>query len=337
MRLLVHLAALSALAGVAATSAKATTYPLTLTNCGVEVTFDKAPAATVSLGQAATEILYSLGLAPKVSGTAVWFSDVLPEFAEVNATVDRLADNDPSFESVVAKRPDLVIAQYEWHVGPQGIVATRAQFGDLGINTYILPTDCVGKDNSQGGDGTRLAPFTTETLYETIAEIAAIFDVEDRGTALVAELRAREARAREKVAALSIDDISAVFWFSSPELDLDPFVAGQKGAPGYIMRTLGLRDVVLSDEEWPTVGWETIARANPTVIVAAEMTRRRFEADDIAKKRAFLAADPVTRQMAAVKDDRIIVMTSEAMEPGIRVIGGIEEVADALASYGLAK
>ncbi len=38
-----------------------TTYPLTLENCGSEVTFDKAPETTVTVGQAATEVLYSLG------------------------------------------------------------------------------------------------------------------------------------------------------------------------------------------------------------------------------------------------------------------------------------
>ena len=45
------------------------------------------------------------------------------------------------------------------HVGPQGIVATREQFSDLGIPTYILPSDCVGKDNTAGSDGTRTALY----------------------------------------------------------------------------------------------------------------------------------------------------------------------------------
>ncbi len=40
-----------------------TSYPLALSNCGVDVTFDKAPASVVTVGQAATEVLYSLDLA----------------------------------------------------------------------------------------------------------------------------------------------------------------------------------------------------------------------------------------------------------------------------------
>lgn len=102
-----------------------TDYPLTFDNCGVDVTFDAPPETAVTVGQAGTEILYSLGLGDKVAGTSVWFTEVLPEFKDMNARIERLADNDPSFESIIGKRPDIVVAQYEWHIGPQGIVATR--------------------------------------------------------------------------------------------------------------------------------------------------------------------------------------------------------------------
>lgn len=312
-----------------------TTYPLTLTNCGVEVTFDAAPESAATVGQAATEILYALGLGDKVVGTSVWFIDVLPEFAELNAGVERLADNDPSFEGVVAKRPGLVAVQYEWHVGPQGIVATREQFADVGIPTYTLPADCIGKDNTTGSDGTRLEMFSMESVYQGITELAQIFDVTERGEALVADLRAREAAAIEKAQGLGLENASAVFWFSSAEMDIDPYVAGQGGAPAYMMQALELANVVDSNEEWPTVSWETIARANPTVIVAARMERRRFEADDVAKKLEFLQADPVASQMEAVKNDRIVILDAHGMDPSIRNINSLETLADALGEYDL--
>lgn len=148
-----------------------TSYPLTIENCGVQVTFDAAPETAVTVGQAGTEVLYALGLGDKVAGTSVWFTDVLPEYAALNADIERLADNDPSFESVVDKRPDIVVAQYEWHIGPQGIVATREQFTDLGIPTYVLPADCWAKDNSTGSDGTRLAMFEMDSIYAGVTSL----------------------------------------------------------------------------------------------------------------------------------------------------------------------
>ncbi|WP_336742748.1 ABC transporter substrate-binding protein [Aureimonas altamirensis] len=329
-RILISSLALAAYLGFSGQAAAQTTYPLTLQNCGVDIRFDAAPDSVVAVGQAVTEILYSLDLQDKVAGTSVWFTDVLPQFATANAQVERLADNDPSFESVVAKRPGLVAAQYEWHVGPQGIVATREQFSDLGIPTYILPSDCVGKDNTAGSDGTRTALYSVDTLYQGITELADILAVPERGKALVADLRTRESAAIATAQALKMDDASAMFWFSSPELSGDPFVAGSKGPPATMMDALGLRNIVESDEEWPLVSWETIARANPSIIVLASMDRRRFEADDYEKKLEFLRTDPVASQMDAVRNDRIVVLDAHAMDPSIRNIAALETLADAL-------
>ncbi|MBQ4826040.1 ABC transporter substrate-binding protein [Leisingera sp. HS039] len=315
-------------------AAASETFPLTIENCGQSVTFKAPAASSVTVGQAATEVLYALGLGDKVLGTSVWFNDVLPEYADLNAKIDRLADNDPSFESVVAKRPGLVAAQYEWHVGPEGVVAKREQFHDLGIPTYVMPADCVGKDNTTGGDGTRTQMFTTGSLYQGIEELAAIFGEADKGAELVAEYKAREAAAVAKAQKVALEDATAVFWFSSPEMESDPFVAGEKGAPGYMMQQLGLRNVIETDEEWPTVGWETIAKANPTVIVIARMDRRRFAADDFEKKLDFLRNDPVASQMDAVKNNRIVVMDAQAMDATIRAIPALEDLAAELSVIG---
>ena len=333
MKIVPSLLTASTLLTAANAMADATDYPVTLTNCGVELTVESAPERTVTVGQSATEILYSLGLADRVNGTSVWFNPVLLPFTEINEEIDRIADDDPSFEAVVNKRPDLVAVQYEWHVGPTGSVASRDQFHELGINTYIMPADCDTKDNSTGGDGTRTAAFSNDAIYKGITELADIYNVQDAGEALVADLNAREKSAIELAGSLDLpDDLSAVFWFSSTELGVNPFVAGQLGAPGYMMDKLGIRNVIESAEEWPTIGWESIARANPDVIVIASMDRRRFPADDIDAKRAFLNSDPVAREMTAVKNNRIVVMDAHAMSATMRSIYGLETLADALST-----
>ncbi|MDO5630253.1 MAG: ABC transporter substrate-binding protein [Paracoccus sp. (in: a-proteobacteria)] len=312
-----------------------TDYPLEFENCGTPLRFDAAPERVVSVGQAATEVLYALGLADKVVGTGVWFTEVLPEYAEANANVPRLADNDPSFESIVETRPSLVASQYEWFIGPQGTIGTREQFADLDIPTYIMAADCAGKDNTVGSDGTRTEMFSMDGIWQGITDLAAIFDVPERGAELITSLQTREAAAIAQARALDLGDASAVFWFSSAEMDIDPYVAGRKGPPAYMMEALGLRNVIESDEEWPTVSWETIARANPTVIVIASLERRRFPADDYERKLEFLRSDPVASQMDAVVNDRIVIMDGHSMDPSIRNVMGLEQLAQALAGYDL--
>ena len=329
-RLATLIAAMGFTLGLSTPSVAAPThYPLTVQNCGLPLTFDQAPTRAVTIGQSGTEMLYELGLGDRLVGTSLWFNDVLPQFKAQNDKVERLADNDPSFESVIGKRPGLVPVQFEWMVGPQGVVATREQFHDLKIPTYIMPSDCEGKDNLVGADGTRLEPFRIDSIYKSIEQLAQIFDVQDRGAQLVGQLQQRLKAALANVQRNHDKDVSAAFWFSSADLDIDPYVAGRKGIPDFMLKSLGMRNIVESDEEWPTVGWETIAKANPSILVVARMDRRRFPADDYRKKLEFLKSDPVTRNMDAVKKDRIVIIDADAMQASLRLFTGIEELAAA--------
>lgn len=327
------LGALFALALTGAASAEPTRYPLTLENCRETITFSAPPKRVVSVGQTQTEILYALGLGDRVVGTAVWFSPVAKPYEAINAKVKRLADNDPSFEAVLAQDPDLVTAMFEWHIGPNGIVGKRDQFAKVKVPTYVSPTDCVGKDNSGGGDGVRTTMFTMDLVYRNIREFGQIFDVSDRAEQLVASLQAREQKAVEAVANLKAKDLSVALWFSSKDIKGDAFMAGKNGVPGYILAKLGARNVIETTEEWPLVGWETIAAANPSVIVAVKMDRRRFPADDIEKKLDFLKTDPVASKLDAVKNGRIAVIDVAATRAGIDTVDGIETLARALAGF----
>jgi iron complex transport system substrate-binding protein len=317
--------------------AASTVYPLTVENCGSSLTFQHAPTRTVTIGQAGTEMLYAMGLGDKVVGTSLWFNNVLDKYKAQNDKIERLADNEPSFESVIGKRPELVAVELEWMVGPQGAVGTREQFHELKIPTYLLPSDCEAKDNLVGADGTRLAPFRIETIYKSVSQLAQIFDVQERGQQLNDELKASLAKSIATAQGKRLKDASALVWFSSAEMDIEPFVAGHKGIPDFMLNTLGVRNVVQSDEEWPTVGWETIAKANPTFLVIARMDRRRFPADDYEKKLAFLRSDPVTRNMDAVKHNRIIILDAMAMQASLRMFDGIEQLATAINGYDLSQ
>lgn len=310
---------------------------VTINNCGYELAFDTPPHSAVTIGQATTEAMYLLGLADKVVGTAVWFTDVLPEYKAVNAGIERLANVAPSFEAVANKRPELVASQYEWYVGPKGSVGTREQFHEIGMPTYIWPADCIGKDNSVGIDGTRDELISTEVIYRGLDELSQIFDVPQKGQEAIASLRKREAAAIKRAKDLNLKDVSAMFWFSSAKMDADPFVAGAKGAPGYIMSQLGIKNIVDSSEEWPTVGWETLAKANPSYIVLADLQRRKFPADSIEAKLAFLKNDPVASQMEAVKKGRVLILDAHAMDATIRTISGLELLVEAMEKQASAK
>ncbi|MFC0269131.1 ABC transporter substrate-binding protein [Kushneria aurantia] len=323
--------------GTAGAEAPHTGYPVTLDNCGDPQTFEQAPQRVVTLGQHETELLLSLGLAERMVGSAIWFGPVAPQLRQDNARVPRLNDNAPSFEAVLATRPDFVAAQYSYHLGPNGEVAGRDQFEALGINTWVSPSDCVGKSvtASSNSDGARSEPFSMALIEREIRQMARIFDVQVRGEALMASLEERIAKARTLADSVRDGDepLTVVYWFSSATLDGDPWVAGNVGAPAVVSKALGLDNVIDSDQEWPAVSWERIAAANPDVLVITEMARRLYPADDVQAKRDFLRSDPLTRQLDAVQNERIIVVPAQTLNPSLRVVEAIETVAGALAQY----
>ena len=296
-------------------------------NCGEQVTVEETPERIVSLNQGSTEILLALGLGEKIVGTATWTDPVLEEFAEQNATIPRLADNEPSLEAVLDTEPDFVTASFRNTLG-EGGVAERDQFHELGVGTYLSPADCVGKV-ADSGDGERETPFTEDLLFREITELARIMDAEEAGEELVADLQDR----LDGAARVDASGVSAMYWFANSE---SPYMAGCCGAPGLISTTLNLENVFDdTTQEWPQINWEVVAERDPDVIVVGDLTRKSQTAETADAKIAYLESNPVTREMTAVREGRFIAITGAEMNPSLRTIYGIETVSEGLVDLGL--
>ncbi|KUO17126.1 ABC transporter substrate-binding protein [Streptomyces dysideae] len=304
---------------------------VTLKNCGHTVRVDAPPKRAVSLNQGTTEIMLSLGLADRMAGTATWTDPVMKGLAKANAEVPRISDNNPSFERVLEDEPDFAAASFVSTLGKGG-VATREQFEKLGVPTYVSPSDCVGKDNSGDGDGVRDTPLAIDDVYGEVRDLAKVFGVAERGERLVASLEKRVATATQGVHA---SDVTLLYWFANSE---SPYMAGCCGAPGVITRSLGAKNVFDdTHDEWPQINWETVADRNPDVLVIGDLTRRLKTAETAEKKIEFLESNPATRNMDAVKHKRYVILSGQAMNPTIRTVEGVEQVAAGLREFGLVR
>ncbi|NUH35637.1 ABC transporter substrate-binding protein [Streptomyces samsunensis] len=307
-------------------------YPRTIDNCGHRTTLTSAPKRAVSLNQGTTEILLALGLADRLAGTAMWTDPVPKGLEKANATVPRLADNAPSFEKALDAEPDFVTASFVSTLG-RGGVATREQFEKLGVPTYVSPSDCsAGRDPDSGGDGSRGRPLTLDVVYGEIRDLAHAFGVDERGEKLVAELKRRVRTATE---GLDAPGVSLMYWFANSQ---SPYLAGCCGAPGAITRAVGAENA-FSDthDEWPQINWETVADRDPDVIVLGDLTRKQQTAETAEAKMRFLRTHPATRNLTAVKKKRYILLSGQAMNPSLRTVEGVEQVAAGLRDFGLTR
>ncbi|MBA8821876.1 ABC transporter substrate-binding protein [Ochrobactrum sp. P6BS-III] len=314
----------------------ATQYPLTLDNCGTKVTFAKAPERAIGLGQNSAEIMLLLGLEDRMAGTAFWPSKVLPQLEPANSKVKLLTVEFPTFESILAENPDFVAAALPSLIGPNSKVAKRDDFDKVGVPTYLSPSTCLSTEQVKDEYGSRDKLWNMDLLYKEIDELSQIFDVSDRGQALIADFKARETALRASVPA-SGKKLSYLFWFSSPSPSADAYLGGGNGASSFIADVLGGENAIKAEAEWPTLGWESIIAANPDVIVVANLDRNRWELDKPEAKIQFLNTDPAVSQMPAVKNKAIAVMDGQAMNPTIRTIYGAEQVAEQLKALGILK
>lgn len=296
-----------------------TNYPLVLENCGHEVTVESAPQRTVSLDQNSTEILLSLGLEDRLVGTASWTDPVLDSLSRANESVPRLADDAPTYEVLLGADPDFVTASFGRHFNETGVV-TRDRLEETDIGSYLSPTDCDNGVSVNGGS-TRTTPLTTDALYQEIRELAEIFDVQDRGESLIAELEDRASAATEGV---DFDGRTVMFWFADTKT---PYVAGGLGSASLLAKATGMENVFTDTaDDWPAVGWETVVDADPDILVLGDLQRDRFPGDRLDDKIAFLEEDPLTRTLEAVERERFIALHGAEMNPSIRFVDGLEKI-----------
>ena len=310
-----------------------TSYPLTIENCGQSVTFEAAPARAVALGQNSAEIMLLLGLKDRMAASAFWPNEVLPELAEANRAVEVISVEFPTLEAVLSHQPDFVAAMLTTLLGPDSKVAKRADFADLGIPTYLSPSVCATTLDAGDAYGSRGDLWSMDLLYQEIEELARIFDVTARGQEVIADFKAREAALRAQFA--QDEDLTFLFWFSSPSPADDAYLGGGNGPSGYVADVLGGRNAIQTEADWPALGWEGIMAADPTVMVVAQVDRNRWDLDRAQSKIDFLTSDPTVSQMTAVQAGRIVVMSGAAMNPSIRTLYGAEEVAAQLEALDL--
>lgn len=309
-----------------ASGSAAAGFPVTMTRCGQELHFDAPPQRTVTINQASTEIQLALGVGPQMVGTAAWSDQVLDEYAEENSSIEQLAMNYPSLETVLNKNPDLVTAAFQYTFSDQGI-ASQSEFAGLGVPTYLPEYECTVVNGGTGG-----RRLTMDDIYEEITDLAAIHGVSERGDELVGELRSRMDAAARTASDGGASGRTVFYWYSSNEA---PYSAGGIGAPQIAADTVGATNIYAdSDEEWPQVNWEDVAAKNPDVLVLGDLKRNMQSGDTADDKIAYLESNPVTSQMDAVRNKRYVVLPGSSLDPSMRTVDLTEALARTLTESG---
>jgi iron complex transport system substrate-binding protein len=315
LRLLAIPLAATLLAGCAAPAATPTPTPegpLTLSNCGVEVTFDAPPERVVTIKSTSTEMLLALGLGDRIVGTAFQDGPVPDEWADAAEGLPVLAEKMPSEEVVLETEPDLVFAGWESAFSPEA-AGDRAELASLGVNTYVQPAACQTAEQP--------GKLDFDEIFREIAEVADIFDVD--ATALLDEQKA-------ELDALEPNDggFTAFWWSSGTDT---PYVGAGIGAPQLLLETNGLENIAGDiDMTWSPFGWESVLAADPDVLVLVDATWNSAQ-----KKIDYLHSNPATANLSAVINERFIILPFASTEAGVRSVSAATSIAEQLEELDL--
>jgi iron complex transport system substrate-binding protein len=179
-----------------------TGYPVTITNCGKDYTFTKAPSRVVVMnGGSVAEVsaLLELGLGDRIVANAQSYGD-----SEVPGRVDaikKLPTGDIKLndmmdiprEAMIGLAPDFVISTYDGGFRAEAGFATREDLAQIGANTYAPQSAC-------GEVGTVSHKPTIEDSYAMLRDLGKIFGVGDKAEKIIATSKDRIAAVEKKVA-----------------------------------------------------------------------------------------------------------------------------------------
>lgn len=283
-------------------------YPVTVDNCGFDLTVAAEPERIVTIKSTSTELVLALGAGERLVGKAFSDGEVPADLALPDPAPPVLSDSAPEREAVLAVEPDFVLGGWESNFTAEN-AGERDDLGSLGVATYVAPPACQG-------EGYRPSPLTFEHIFDYITEVGDLLGAPEQAEELVSEQR-------ETLRGITpVEGEPTVVWYSSGS-DI-PYVGGGIGAPALLMETAGLVNINADvDEPWASVAWEAIADLDPDFLVLVDSAWNSVE-----HKIRVLEGNPVTASMSAVRGERYLVVDFPASEAGIRSVEAAGSLAD---------
>ena len=168
----------------------ATEYPLTITNCGREITFEKAPERVLILNGtsvAEVESFIALGIEDTIIANSQSYgqTDIAGMTEKIAALPTGGLQLNENFEvpkeQTLALEPDLVVSTWAGGFSEAMGSVTRDELDSLGINSYVTPVNCaygVGEETPSAEDQAIYDNQTFADSFVLLEELGQIFDVQ---------------------------------------------------------------------------------------------------------------------------------------------------------------
>jgi len=246
----------------------------------------------VSLAPSLTETVYALGLQDHLVGDTE-FCDY-PADAQKKTKVG--GGINPSLELIANLHPDIVLVTKAFNR-----LETVQSLENLGISSYA--TD----------------PHTVEEIITSSKKLSAVLGAPEAGATVAGEMKHRLADLQERIGVLPPKRVLFVVW-TQPLISV-----GKHTFIADALRLAGAVSIVDSEQDWPQVSLEEIARLQPDLLVFTES-----HSDSASPAVEVLATLPGWSIVEAVSKRRVAVISDAVNRPAPRIVSAIEDLAKQL-------
>jgi iron complex transport system substrate-binding protein len=200
----------------------------------------------------------------------------------------------PNLEVIVSLKPDLVVVAAD--------SGNRKETADA-LDALHVPTYATYAQ-------------TVDDVLTSIVKLGAVLGVGERGRALSESLQTRLQDLHHKLENVAPTRVLFVVWHAPlMSVGQDTYIADA-------MRRAGAESVIQTKEGWPRVSWEEVVRLQPDYLVFGSA-----HPDEILTTLAGIRSLPGWRDLKAVEDNRIVIISDAINMPAPRIVDAIEELA----------
>jgi iron complex transport system substrate-binding protein len=243
----------------------------------------------VSLAPSLTETVYALGLQDRLVGDTD-YCDYPPDAQKKTKVGGGI---NPSLEQIAVLHPDLVLVTKGFNR-----LETVHALDNLGISSYA--TD----------------PHTVNDIIASSRKLADLLGVPEAGASVAAKMEHHLANLQQRLASSPAKRVLFVVWHQ-PLISVgkDTFIADA-------LHWAGAVSIVDSEQRWPQVNLEEVARLQPDFLVFAAS-----HSESVPSTVEGLAALPGWGILDAVNNRRYAVISDAVNRPAPRILSAIEDLA----------
>jgi iron complex transport system substrate-binding protein len=244
----------------------------------------------ISLAPSVTETIYALGAQDRlVADTdACNYPPAAQKLPKVGGPFT------PNLEVIVSLKPDLVVV-----AANSGNRKETAEALDL----LHVPTYATNAK-------------TVDDVLNSIVKLGDVLGVGEQGRALSDSLRARLQELHRRLENIAPTRVLFVVW-------QEPLISiGQETYIADALRHAGAESVISTKQDWPKVGWEEVVRSQPAYLVFASA-----HPEEITAMLAGVRNLPGWRDLKAVEENKIVIVSDAINLPAPRLVDAIEELA----------